>query len=141
MRHLLICSLHGIIYPAMPMVTQQEKRPIGSHDRPVRRCNHLLAITAQGLDAFGAEHLPHSSVTIHHGHPLDVGFELSFGPHIRVADIVPKLGRLAATFALGHGYYPLSQNRNLKATGARSPRQEFTTTRVIPQVLRGSYVE
>ena len=116
----------------------QRKRPAWHKSWPLNTVTQSLGVSTQGLDALGAEVLAHSALTFVHGDALDVGSEFPLGPHVRVADIVPKLGRFAATFAFIHCFYP----QDLTPSGGELQRKgdhtwvavkKFTTSRALAQ--------
>ena len=79
-----------------------------------------------------------SDVTLNDGHFLDVGFPLTFGLFMGMADIVPKLRALTTKIALGH---LLRVFHKSAATMGGQP-EILTAAHIIPQqaILRNSGV-
>jgi hypothetical protein len=91
----------------MPTKSTQKKRPALLAGWPSVALSQELDAFAQSLDALGAKVFADLLTVFKDLHSLDIGPELPLGPHIRVAHIVPKPGRLAAMFAFCHCSYPL----------------------------------
>ena len=69
-----------------------------------QNCNRPLLHLVQGSEAARAEAQSLRLAVLDHGHFLDVRFPAAPGPHLGVANIVPKSGRFAAQIAFGHNY-------------------------------------
>ncbi len=98
---------------------------------PLRIIGHALSAFAHGLDALGAQVLAHLLTILKDHDALDVGPKLPLGPHIRVAHIVPKTGRLAAVFAFSHCTYllePSPPRGQAQCKGDLPGRQRKSTT-------------
>ena len=89
---------------------RQRKRPARHGSWPLQTVDQSLSVSAQSLDTVGAQVLAYSPAAFRDGDTLNIGLELPLGSHIRVAYTVPKTGRLAATFAFSHCYYPQVQS-------------------------------
>lgn len=125
---------------------RQRKRPARHRSWPLQTVDQSLGVSAQSLDALGAQVLAHSPAAFSDGDTLNIGPELPLGSHVRVADTVPKTGRLAATFAFSHCYYPQVQSPagkvcNVKATSFRSPGKVYHIRSVSARPPRRSYVK
>jgi hypothetical protein len=120
----------------MPAVVKKEKGPAGHHGWPERIRGHALFVSTQRLDALGAEILAHAPPILQDRGALDIGLELPFRSHVRVADIVPKTSCLTATLALGHWYHPLETSPLGDNLQCKGDRNSVATRSSVPQIER-----
>jgi hypothetical protein len=100
----------GIIDSTMPTRSTQTKWPALLAGWPLVTFAQELGAFAQSLDALGTKVLADLPTALKDLHALDISPKLPSSPHVRVAHIVPKTGRLAAMFAFCHCSYPLESS-------------------------------
>jgi hypothetical protein len=130
--------LQGIIKDTMPAKSKQTKRPACDASWPSQLVDQRLGSSAQCFDTLGAKVFANPSTAFRNSHALNVCPELPLGVHIRVAHIMPKTGRFAATFTFSHCYYPLEQSpsgEDLQHKGDQPSVavKKFTTTGALAQ--------